>query len=97
RGQLFLGWDKGSISTALITNYISNSSNGTPATSVPGWTTFDGQVSVATPWKGKVTLGMRNIGNKMPPFRTVYGFPYYDNETYNIWGRTPYIRYEQSF
>ncbi|WP_147455577.1 TonB-dependent receptor plug domain-containing protein [Solilutibacter pythonis] len=98
RGQLYLGWDKSVISTALITNYISGSSDGTPATTLPSWTTFDGQVSVATPWKGKVTLGIRNIGNKMPPFNdSLFGFPYYDNTIYNIWGRTPYIRYEQSF
>lgn len=98
RGQLFLGWDKGVLSTALITNYIGSSTDGTPATTLPSWTTFDGQVSVATPWNGKVTLGVRNIGNKMPPFRNaLYGFPYYDNTLYNIWGRTPYLRYEQSF
>ncbi|MGY0505476.1 TonB-dependent receptor plug domain-containing protein [Luteimonas sp. e5] len=98
RGQLYLGWDRGPVSTALITNYIAGSSDGTPATTLPSWTTFDGQVAVATPWNAKVTLGVRNIGNKMPPMNNrLYGFPYYDNSLYNIWGRTPYLRYEQSF
>lgn len=98
RGQLALGWDKGVVSAALITNYIGGSSNGSAATTLPSWTTFDGQFAVATPWNGKVILGVRNIGNKMPPFNaSLYGFPYYDNSLYNIWGRTPYIRYEQSF
>ncbi|MQP75660.1 TonB-dependent receptor [Stenotrophomonas sp. MYb238] len=98
RAQLMLGWDKGDFNAAVITNYISDSSNGTPATSLPSWTTFDVQASVALPWNGKVTLGVRNLGNKMPPFNsTLYSFPYYDNDLYNIWGRTPYIRYEQNF
>ncbi len=98
RGQLALGWDRGSLSAALITNYIGKSSNDTANQALPSWTTFDAQFTVATPWKGKVTLGVRNLGNKMPPFNSsLYGFPYYDNELYNIWGRTPYLRYEQNF
>lgn len=99
RGQLVLAWDKGPVSTALITNYIGKNSDDRTnyKVSQPSWTTFDGQISVVTPWNGKVTLGVRNIANKMPPFRAVHGFPYYDNSLYNIWGRTPYLRYEQNF
>lgn len=98
RGQLMLGWDKGDFAASAIANYIGDSSDGTPAKSLPSWTTFDLQASVALPWNAKVTLGIRNVGNKMPPFNaTLYGFPYYDNSLYNIWGRTPYMRYEQNF
>lgn len=98
RGQLLLGWDKGDFNASFITNYISDSSDGTKAKSLPSWTTFDVQASVALPWNAKVTLGVRNLGNKMPPFNaSLQSFPYYDNSLYNIWGRTPYMRYEQNF
>jgi iron complex outermembrane receptor protein len=98
RAQLTLGWDQGDFAAAAIANYIGDSSDGTPATSLPSWTTWDLQGSVKLPWNGKVTIGVRNVGNKMPPFRSsLYGFPFYDNTIYNIWGRTPYIRYEQNF
>lgn len=98
RGQLALGWDRGDWSAAAVANYIDGSSDGTPATTLPSWTTVDLQVAVSLPWNGKVTLGVRNVGNKMPPLNdSLFGFPYYDNGLYNIWGRTPYLRYEQNF
>ncbi|WP_368561726.1 TonB-dependent receptor plug domain-containing protein [Pseudoxanthomonas sp. UTMC 1351] len=98
RGQLTLGWSKADVSATLITNYIDGSTDGTPSTTLPSWTTFDAQVSVTLPWNGKVTVGVRNLGNKMPPFNnSLYGFPFYDNTIYNIYGRVPYLRYEQNF
>ena len=98
RGQLALGWDRGDWSAAAVANYIDGSSDGTPATTLPSWTTVDLQIGVALPWNGKVTVGVRNVGNKMPPMNnSLYGFPYYDNGLYNIWGRVPYLRYEQNF
>lgn len=97
RAQLFLGWERGDVSTALITNYIGGHSDGTPGTTIPSWTTFDAQVNLNLPWNGRVSLGVRNLTNKMPPFNVNYGSPFYDNELYNIYGRVPYIRYEQNF
>ena len=98
RGQLTLAWDRGDFGTALITNYISSHTEGPDELTIPSWTTVDFQGSVALPWNAKVTLGVRNVGNKMPPFNNnIYGFPFYDNTLYNIWGRTPYMRYEQNF
>lgn len=96
RAQLALGWSYGDLNVAAITNYIGSS--GEDATRLPSWTTNDLQVSWNAPWNGKVTLGVRNVGNKLPPFNdSLYAFPYYDNSMYNIWGRTPYMRYEQNF
>ena len=37
------------------------------------------------------------LGDKLPPFNVAYGSPFYDNSLYNIYGRVPYIRYEQNF
>ena len=65
---------------------------------MPSQTTVDLQGSVSLPWNARVTLGVRNVGNKLPPFNaSLWGFPYYNNSLYNIYGRTPYIRYEQNF
>ncbi|MGX9720763.1 TonB-dependent receptor plug domain-containing protein [Stenotrophomonas acidaminiphila] len=97
RGQLGLGWNRGDWSANVIGNYISSHSNGTKATTFSSQTTVDVQTSVALPWNGRVTLGVRNVANKMPQFTTALGFPHYNNSLYNIWGRTPYLRYEQNF
>lgn len=97
RAQLFVAWERGDWGAAVITNYIGDHSDGTPGTSIPSWTTVDAQVNVALPWNGRVTLGVRNVANKMPPFNVNYGSPFYDNSLYNMYGRVPYIRYEQNF
>ncbi|GGK12419.1 TonB-dependent receptor [Luteimonas terricola] len=105
RAQLSLGWDSGDWSAVAIGNYIGDSGEITTNAAgarvnrrLPSWTTWDLQGSVKLPWNAKVAMGVRNVGNKMPPFNaSLYGFPYYDNTLYNIWGRTPYIRYEQNF
>jgi iron complex outermembrane recepter protein len=98
RGLLGLGWGMGPFNAVVNTNYIAKHSNGTAATTVPEHTTYDLQVGYATPWKGKLTAGVRNLTNKLPPFRSsLWGFPFYDNTLYNIYGRTPYVRYEQNF
>lgn len=97
RAQLGLGWSKGDWAANAVANYIAGHSNGTPTTTFPSQTTFDLQASVNLPWNGRVTLGVRNVGNEMPPFTSALGFPFYNNSLYNIYGRTPYIRYEQNF
>ena len=96
RAQLQLGWESGDWAAVAIGNYIGDSGEGVQR--LPSWTTWDLQGSVSLPWNAKVSVGVRNVGNKMPPFNAaLFGFPYYDNTLYNIWGRTPYIRYEQNF
>lgn len=96
RAQLTLGWSYGDFTVANITNYIGSSGDGD--TRLPSWITHDLQASWSAPWNGKITLGVRNVGNKLPPFNdSLYAFPYYDNSLYNIYGRTPYLRYEQNF
>lgn len=96
RGQLTLGWEKGDFSLALITNYIGSSGTGTQHFS--SWTTYDLQGNWNTPWNGRLSVGVRNLADKDPQFNNVVlGFPFYDNNLYNIYGRVPYVRYEQRF
>ncbi|MCR6662825.1 MAG: TonB-dependent receptor [Luteimonas sp.] len=97
RGQLGLGWNSGDWAANVITNYISGHAGTTAASVFPSCTTVDAQVRLALPWNGNVTIGVRNVGNKMPHMTTALGFPHYSNSLYNIYGRTPYISYEQNF
>ena len=54
------------------------------------------QLSYATPWNGKIMLGINNFTNKMPELLSYDGRPFNFN-LYDAYGRTPYVRYEQRF
>ena len=103
RASLFLGWSLGDVSLGAIANYIGASENKLadgsdhPSQQYPSWTTVDLQAAIAVPWNAKVSLGVRNVADKSPPVTNALGFPFYDNSLYNVWGRVPYIRYEQNF
>ncbi|MGV6851423.1 MAG: TonB-dependent receptor [bacterium] len=65
---------------------------------VPTWVTHDIQGNYHTPWDGKITLGIRNVGEKKPPVGL--GFVDsrdYDFNLYDAYGRISYVRYTQSF
>ena len=65
---------------------------------VPTWVTHDLQFNYNTPWDGKITLGARNIGEKLPPVGV--GFTDgrdYDFNLYDGFGRVTYLRYTQTF
>lgn len=103
RAQLAVNWSTGDFSIGGSANYIGDSANKLangddhPTQQFPSWTTYDLQASLQLPWNAKATLGVRNVGNKMPPVTNALGFPFYSNTLYNIYGRVPYIRYEQNF
>ncbi|WP_222565595.1 TonB-dependent receptor plug domain-containing protein [Novilysobacter antarcticus] len=98
RASLALGWSRGDFDVTLITNYIGSSSNDAPDESLPSWVTYDLQAGVNLPWNARVALGARNLANKQPPYNdNLYGFPYYDNGLYNIYGRMMYMNYTQNF
>jgi len=64
----------------------------------PTWVTHDIQVSYATPWDSKISIGVRNIGEKYPPVG--HGFVDardYDFNLYDGYGRVTYVRFTQSF
>lgn len=100
RGQLTVGWDLGDFSFHATGNHIGKSANtGFEATqTLPSWNTVDLQANWNTPWNGRATVGVRNVADKAPPMNNaLYGFPFYENELHNIYGRVPYFRYEQRF
>ena len=65
---------------------------------VPTWVTHDVQLNYQTAWNAKFTLGVRNIGEKIPPLElgSLNGRAY-DFSLYDAYGRITYLRYTQTF
>jgi iron complex outermembrane receptor protein len=95
RGTATLGWALGDFSANLIYNYISSASDESRTISVDDYQTVDVSVGYATPWNGLVTLGARNVFDEDPPTSQNITSPYYSNYLHDVYGRVPYVRYEQ--
>lgn len=87
-------WNRGDWTVGYNARYISSNGDGTKYTR--HYLTHDMQVSYATPWNGKIMLGINNFTNKMPELLSYDGRPFNFN-LYDAYGRTPYVRYEQRF
>ena len=97
RVQLVLDWKMGDFSSGIVGNAIGKVHSGNGSYDIGVWSTWDVQASWKTPWNGKVTMGIRNVGGRVPPLDATFGTPFYDNSLYNWLGRVPYMRYEQNF
>ena len=99
RATASLGWSKGDFGAQLTSNLIGQSNQliGGNTVHVPYWTTFDIQATWSAPWKGKFTLGVRNMADRTPPLSTFFPSPHYLHSQYDFLGRVPYMRYEQNF
>lgn len=99
RAQLGINWGMNDFGVGYNLNYVGDSGTPNPDRvqygADPSWVTHDIQANWGTPWNGKVTLGVRNLTDKDPPLFDAS--PYYDNTLHNVWGRVPYVRYEQNF
>jgi len=62
----------------------------------PSWTVHDLQANWFAPWNARLTVGVDNVGNKMPPIDMGMSVGF-NNDLYNPYGRIPYFRYTQSF
>lgn len=87
-------WNRGDWTVGYNARYIS--SNGTETKYTPHFLTHDVQLSYATPWNGKIMVGVNNFTNKMPELISYDGRPF-NFYLYDAYGRTPYVRYEQRF
>jgi iron complex outermembrane receptor protein len=97
RGQLTVGWNMGDYSATIVGNYTSRQ-NDAPFCAEDdedcywaSWVTWDVQVAYATPWNGMITVGARNVLDRDPPNND--GF--FDTFQADVFGRVPYIRWEQ--
>ncbi|MEO1573730.1 MAG: TonB-dependent receptor [Pseudomonadota bacterium] len=95
RGNLNLNWRRGDLGATLIGNYIDATAFPDMSSSLSSWTTWDLQLNYATPWNGRVVFGARNIFDRDPPLDSALGNPFYSNALHDVYGRVPYIRYEQ--
>jgi iron complex outermembrane receptor protein len=95
RGAASLNWALGDFSANVIWNYISSASIDSSEVQVDDYSTVDVNVAYATPWNGLVTIGARNVFDEDPPTSQNIGSPYYSNYLHDVYGRVPYIRYEQ--
>jgi iron complex outermembrane receptor protein len=99
RGTVGLNWALGDLGANLLWHYISDTSiediDGTTFVALDSWSTWDLSFSYATPWNGVVTLGARNLFDEDPPTSLNVGAPFYSNYLHDIYGRIPYVRYEQ--
>ncbi|PCJ46616.1 MAG: TonB-dependent receptor [Gammaproteobacteria bacterium] len=65
---------------------------------VPTWITHDVQFNYFTPWQGRLTVGVRNAGEKRPPIGLGNtGSRDYDFTLYDAYGRITYVKYTQTF
>jgi len=97
RVQLMLAWAMGDYTATIVGNYIGHQS-GYPECApdddecyLSSWTAWDVQVAWATPWNGQITVGARNVFDRDP----VHQGSLYDNYQHDVFGRVPYVRWEQ--
>ena len=65
---------------------------------VPTWVTHDVQFNYFAPWDGRITVGVRNAGEKRPPIGLgAVGSRDYDFSLYDAYGRITYVNYTQTF
>ena len=95
RGTASLNWALGDFSANVIWNYISSASIDSSEVQVDDYSTVDVSVAYATPWNGLVTIGARNVFDEDPPTSANIGSPFYSNYLHDVYGRVPYVRYEQ--
>ncbi|NNF52304.1 MAG: TonB-dependent receptor [Gammaproteobacteria bacterium] len=96
RANLIVNWTGGDFGASLIGEHIAGDdaaivTNG----GFNSYTTWSAQFTYDTPWNGKVSVGARNLFDELPPTNTAFSHPYYSNALHDVYGRVPYIRYEQ--
>ena len=96
RAQATINWARGDFGATVIGSHMTDTSYSDDSANLSSFTTWDVQVTYATPWNGKVVAGARNVFDRDPP-RDPIGLsnPYYSNQLHDVFGRVPYIRYEQ--
>jgi iron complex outermembrane receptor protein len=94
RGWLSLNWSMGDYAATIVGNYVADQdgSESDPDAHLASFTTWDVQVSYSAPWGSQITVGARNVFDKDPPLDND-GF--YDNYQHDVFGRVPYVRWEQ--
>lgn len=95
RAWLSLNWSLGDYSATIVGNYIADQkgepSAGDPDLHLSSWTTWDAQLSYSLPWNAQLTVGARNVFDRDPP----HDDDFFDSNQHDVFGRVPYVRWEQ--
>ncbi len=98
KAQLSSTWTMGDWGAAMQVQYVPAVDNVDSGDTLAAWTTVDLQLTYSTDWDGKFIVGARNLTNEDPPINTTtLDSPFYSQTSYDVFGRVPYVRYEQSF
>ncbi len=83
-----VGWQRGAFRGDLTSRYLDVTSQPDQAA---GWTSLDVNFAWRMPWNASVSVGARNVlNNPAPPTNNLS-----DAEMENLFGRVPYVRYQQ--
>lgn len=96
RAQLATTWALGDLGITWRANGIQGQSGGSPNTTVGSYVTHDLQLAWQAPWHASFAVGVMNLGDRYPSLRAFDDRPFNFN-LYDAYGRTPYLRYTQSF
>jgi iron complex outermembrane receptor protein len=99
RGTIGLNWALGDFGANVLFNYIDDAEiedeNGNVIYSFDDYQTWDASATYTAPWNGTVTIGARNIFDEDPPTDPAWSNPFFSQDLYDVYGRVPYIRYQQ--
>ena len=96
RAQLATTWTLGDLSLAWRVHGIEGQSSGSANTTVGSYVTHDLQLAWKAPWNATIAAGVTNAGDRYPSLRAYDGRPF-NFYLYDAYGRTPYLRYTQTF
>ncbi len=96
RAGINMNWTGGDFGASIIGEHIASDDSALVINGGFGsWTVWHAQFTYDTPWNGKVSVGARNLFDRDPPTNTAFSHPFYSNALHDVYGRVPYIRYEQ--
>lgn len=90
-------WTLGDFGLNLNSNLIGGTEVDSVNAAIGSYTTHDLQLTWKAPWNASIAVGATNIGDKYPDLLSATAGRPWNFFLYDAYGRTPYIRYTQTF
>ena len=94
RAVLDLGWSKGDFTGSLVSRHLSNARGGESKLE-ESWTTLDVKFAWRTPWNASLSVGAKNVLDTETSSVSNLEDAALDAGIDGVFGRVPYVRYEQ--
>lgn len=94
RAVLDLGWSKGDFTGSLVSRHLSNARSGESKLE-DSWTTLDVKFAWRTPWNASLSVGAKNVLDTETSSVSNLEDAALDAGIDGVFGRVPYVRYEQ--